>query len=73
MEARRGRSTNLTDGPGKLCQALGVSGDQNAATVFDGPVTISGEPVPGSVESSPRIGISKAMDRPWRFVLTTDY
>ncbi len=69
MEARRGRNTNLTDGPGKLCQALGVSGDQNGATVFDGPVTISGEPVPGSIASSSRIGITKATEREWRFVL----
>ena len=69
MEARRGRSTNLTDGPGKLCQALGVSGDQNGATVFEGPVTISGDPIAGSVVAGPRIGITKAVETPWRFVL----
>ena len=72
MEARRGRSVNLSDGPGKLCQALGVSEDQDGTNVFDGPIRISGEPVPGSIEASPRIGISKATERQWRFVLT-DY
>lgn len=69
MVARRGRSINLADGPGKLCQALGVRGDHNGTNVFDGPITISGEPVPGSIESSPRIGISKGVEREWRFVL----
>jgi DNA-3-methyladenine glycosylase len=69
MEARRGRSTNLADGPGKLCQALGVGGSLDGSSVFDGPVTISGEAVAGTVVASQRIGISKAMERVWRFVL----
>jgi DNA-3-methyladenine glycosylase len=69
MERRRGRSVNLTDGPGKLCQALGVDGSLDGSSVFDGPVTISGEPVPGSINASRRIGITKAVEREWRFVL----
>ncbi len=69
MTERRGRGNNLTDGPGKLCQAMGVSGEQDGSNVFDGPVTISGDPVPGLIKASPRIGITKAVDREWRFVL----
>jgi len=70
MEERRGRATNLADGPGKLCQALGVSGALDGTTVFDGPVTISEERMDGERVAGPRIGISKATERPWRFVLS---
>ncbi len=69
VDRRRGRSVNLTDGPGKLCQALGVDGSLDGSSLFDGPVTISGEPVPGSITASKRIGITKAVDREWRYVL----
>jgi DNA-3-methyladenine glycosylase len=69
MEERRGRSANLADGPGKLCQALGVDGGLDGSSIFDGPVTISGEPIPGTVVAGPRIGITKATEREWRFVL----
>ena len=69
IERRRGRSSNLTDGPGKLCQALGVDGTLDGSSVFDGPVTISDKPVPGSINASRRIGITKAVEREWRFVL----
>jgi len=72
VERRRGRSVNLTDGPGKLCQALGVDGSLDGSNVFDGPVTISGKPVPGSINASKRIGITKAVDREWRYVLERD-
>lgn len=69
MERRRGRNINLTDGPGKLCQALGVDGSLDRSNVFQGPVTISGEPMPGTISASRRIGITKAVAREWRFVL----
>ncbi len=69
MERRRGRSINLTDGPGKLCQALGVDGSLDGSNVFDGPANISGKPVAGSISASRRIGITKAVEREWRFVL----
>ncbi len=69
MERRRGRSINLTDGPGKLCQALGVDGTFDGSNVFDGPATISGKPVAGSISAGRRIGITKAVEREWRFVL----
>lgn len=69
MKLRRGREDHLTDGPGKLCQALGITGDHDGTSVVDGPVRLSAaETRPVRVEATPRIGISKAVDRPWRFV-----
>ena len=70
MTARRGRTDHLTDGPGKLTQALGVTGDCDGTSVLDGPVRLLDHPpVEGVITATPRIGISRAVDRPWRFVL----
>jgi len=73
MARRRGRSDHLCDGPGKLCQALGVTGVDDGTSLVDGPVRLlDGEPrVHFRIEESPRIGISAARDRPWRFVART--
>ena len=70
MVARRGRRNQLTDGPGKLAQALGVTGDHDGVSLADGPLRLlPGEPLPGTVLATPRVGISKAVERPWRFVV----
>jgi DNA-3-methyladenine glycosylase len=66
---RRGRDVHLSDGPGKLTQALGVTGDHDGLDLLDGtgPVTLG----PGrrlAWRATPRIGISKAVDVPWRWV-----
>lgn len=72
MERRRGRSTNLADGPGKLGQALGLT-TQHSGLPIDGTL-ISLEPgeSPEHVTATPRIGISKATNLPWRFVASTE-
>ncbi|MEX2323177.1 MAG: DNA-3-methyladenine glycosylase [Acidimicrobiia bacterium] len=71
MVERRGRSDVLARGPGRLTQALGVSGDLDGSSVFDGPVSIVGVPQPDLTwTATPRIGISRATDRPWRFLLS---
>lgn len=71
MEERRGGRRPLASGPGNLTQALGVTGEHDGTSVFTGPVRFDGaERVSGSIVASPRIGISKATDRPWRLVLT---
>lgn len=74
MEARR-RTTNarhLCSGPGKLCQALGITGAQNGAPLFSGPLRIfAGEAVAdGEIVATTRIGITKASDLPLRFYLS---
>lgn len=68
MRRRRGRGDHLADGPGKLTQALGVSGEHDGSSVFEGPVQLlPGDRAP-QVISTPRIGISKAAERPWRYL-----
>lgn len=69
--ARRGRRSHLADGPGKLTQALGVTGDHDGTSLLDGPVLLVPTDPPGDsvVRTAPRIGISKAVEQPWRFVL----
>ncbi|MFQ5948961.1 MAG: DNA-3-methyladenine glycosylase [Acidimicrobiia bacterium] len=71
MVRRRGRRDQLADGPGKLAQALGVSGRNDGLSLLaPGPVRLVGGPgLEGTVVTAPRVGISKARDRPWRFVL----
>ena len=71
--ARRGDSTRpaaLARGPGNLCSALGITMDDNGIDLFDAKspvrVTLGEEHV--SVDG-PRVGVSKAADRPWRFWL----
>ena len=72
MRTRRGlhRLDELCSGPGKLTQALGVDLDLNATSLLDGPIRF-GPPVrerPAvEVVVGPRIGITKAVDLPWRF------
>ncbi len=70
MARRRGRSDHLADGPGKLTQALGVTGEADGTSVFGGPIELMAAPKPvGHVIATPRVGISKAVAWPWRFVL----
>lgn len=69
MRGRRGREP-LADGPGKLCQAFGIElGDDGAALVGSVGICIvdDGTPVPVEPLVGPRIGITRAVDRPWRF------
>ncbi len=60
---------DLTNGPGKLCAALGIDGRMNGLRLDRLPVRIrAGESVPDAdVIMSPRIGITKAADWPLRW------
>ncbi|HZO06945.1 MAG TPA: DNA-3-methyladenine glycosylase, partial [Solirubrobacterales bacterium] len=58
----------LCSGPGKLTEALGVTLSENDADLGREPFLVlppEGEPL--EVVTGPRIGITKAVDRPWRF------
>jgi DNA-3-methyladenine glycosylase len=69
MIGRRGtdKLTNLASGPGKLTQALGVT-RQLSGTRLGQTLSLREPNVPKpKVATSPRIGISKAVDYPWRF------
>lgn len=68
MAARRGVSAarSLCSGPGKLCQALGVTRAEDGARADQAPFSLT----PGGdkgVVVGPRIGITKAAEQPWRF------
>ncbi|CQD24717.1 3-methyladenine DNA glycosylase [Mycolicibacterium conceptionense] len=57
-------------GPGNLCSALGITMEDNGIDLFDpdSPVRLKlGAPVPAV--DGPRVGVSKAADRRWRFWL----
>jgi DNA-3-methyladenine glycosylase len=74
--ARRGRSSlrDLARGPGRLCQALGIGAEHRGAFLFgDGPVTLSPSRGPApTVVQGPRVGVSLAAERPWRFWISGD-
>ncbi|MCB1246262.1 MAG: DNA-3-methyladenine glycosylase [Acidimicrobiia bacterium] len=68
MEHRRGRSTDLTNGPGKLGQALGLTTQHSGLPIDGALISLERGDPPSSITTTPRIGITKAPDRPWRFV-----
>ena len=71
MRERRGLEAErlLCSGPGKLCQALGVSRLHNGMALALPPFELVAAPRSVAVVEGPRIGISKAMEVPWRFGL----
>ncbi|HEX5630253.1 MAG TPA: DNA-3-methyladenine glycosylase, partial [Acidimicrobiia bacterium] len=68
MIRRRRRDDHLSDGPGKLCAALGITGAHDGTDAFSGEVRVEGRALPGTIIATPRIGISRATERPWRLV-----
>jgi len=70
MMQRRGLADprTLCSGPGKLAQALGIDVSLNAAPLDRPPFALSLGDVP-QIVTGPRIGITKAVDHPWRFGL----
>ncbi len=71
--SRRGRDQDLANGPGKLTQALGVDHSHDGTYLLEGssPIRLEPGPAPALVMATPRVGISQAIDRPWRFVAVT--
>jgi DNA-3-methyladenine glycosylase len=76
MRMRRGarvrRDADLTNGPGKLCQALGITKLHNLHPLQKPPLLIRyGAPLPRqAVTVTPRIGISQSADWPLRWLVT---
>jgi len=73
MRSRRGKrpDTDLCSGPGKLTEALGIGLDANEADLTTDPFLLQPPESSrqGKVITSPRIGITKAVEHPWRFSL----
>jgi DNA-3-methyladenine glycosylase len=70
MRERRGGKAlaDLCSGPGKLTEALGIGLDSHDADLCADPFLLLGpEGEPPEVVVGPRIGISKAVENPWRF------
>ncbi len=65
------RDIDLTNGPGKLCQALGIDGRHNALDLRKAPLLIrAGHPVADTdVGRTPRIGITRCADWPLRWIV----
>lgn len=59
----------LCSGPGRVGQALGITREHNGMRLDRAPFKVIAAPADVQVVSGPRIGISKAMDVPWRFGL----
>jgi len=73
MVQRRGltETRKLCAGPGRLCQALGITGEHDGLRLDRGPIRIR-KPKRRSrsgIRTGPRIGISRAKDWPLRFYL----
>jgi DNA-3-methyladenine glycosylase len=68
MAARRGIAEPrlLASGPGRLAQALGITREHDGLPVYRPPFELyAREDV--EVEVGPRVGITKAAERPWRY------
>jgi DNA-3-methyladenine glycosylase len=71
MRARRGVDVEraLCSGPGKLCQALAVTGAQDGLPLDGPPFELIARTETPSIATGTRIGLTKAADRPWRYGL----
>ena len=71
MAERRGLSEvrRLCAGPGRLCQALGIDGGLDGRPLDQSPFDLRPAAGPVEVSTGPRIGISRAVETPWRFCL----
>jgi len=65
------RDTDLTNGPGKLCRALGIDAAVNGVPLNRPPLRIlAGDPISDEeVEVTARIGVTKAADWPLRWMV----
>jgi DNA-3-methyladenine glycosylase len=64
------RAQELCSGPGKLTQALGIWLSENDSSLSSGPVLIrprEGDWLQPPTVVAPRVGISRAVELPWRF------
>jgi DNA-3-methyladenine glycosylase len=71
MRRRRGVTDEhaLCSGPGKLCQALAITGAYNGFALDAAPFQLYARENNVEIAVGTRIGISKAVDQPWRYGL----
>src|SRR5450830_1755931 len=71
MRRRRGVTDEraLCSGPGKLCEALGVTRRHNGLPLDRAPFDLRARAAPPVIVVGQRIGITKAVAHPWRYGL----
>jgi DNA-3-methyladenine glycosylase len=71
MRRRRGLKEErlLTSGPGRLGQALGITRAHNGLALNESPFQLFARTGKVELVTGPRIGITKAVDQPWRYGL----
>ncbi|HZR73881.1 DNA-3-methyladenine glycosylase [Bradyrhizobium sp.] len=71
MRRRRGThdERSLCSGPGKLTEALGITHTQNGLALDGPPFALYARPAKADVVAGIRIGITKAVELPWRYGL----
>ena len=69
MRSRRGVGAEraLCSGPGKLCQALGITGVHNGLPLDEPPFELLARTETPRIANGPRIGITKATELSWRY------
>ena len=72
MRVRRGTDDEqlLCSGPGRLTQALAIDGSHDGASVDAPPFAFTPPEHPPSVGRTPRIGVTRAAEVPWRFLVS---
>jgi DNA-3-methyladenine glycosylase len=70
MRERRGGASDLLlcSGPGRLGQALGVGPDLDGARVGGPRVSVVPPVALADVVTAPRVGITRAVEQPWRYL-----
>jgi DNA-3-methyladenine glycosylase len=71
MQARRGVGDVrlLCSGPGRLCQALAVTREHDGLALDRDPFELHAREREPEIVRGPRVGITKAAERPWRYAL----
>lgn len=73
---RARRDRDLCSGPGKLCQALAVTGEDDGADLVSGDrglaIVDDGVPPPPSPVTTTRVGLSAGAELPWRWYVAGD-
>ena len=71
MRTRRGLDEPrlLAAGPGRLCQALGVTREHDGLPLDRPPFELRAREAEPEIVNGPRVGISRAADLPWRYGL----
>lgn len=71
MRARRGLEAEraLCSGPGRLCQALALTGEHSGLSLEEPPFELLARAAVPGIVTGPRVGITRAVELPWRYGL----